>query len=345
MAYGNDATVFVEDTAGDLGAPAPGGAPFWLSPDVDIPAHPGEATQGSNTVQIRVHAHEEPIIEERIVAEVYVGNPSLVMSPGANTVRIDPGNLRVRPPNLAGTEPVANIPGGTTTFAWTPSTTAGAVDGAGHRCLIVRAFPESVTPPTSAFTVPIEQHEAQRNIEILNTQMKKSKGGGGKGTKRSPRRRDTETGLWFEDLDTLATGRKVAKRFVVWAFDPEPSKAVVGSIREGLRAAGSRGFSKEPPQTVRLSALDAPFQELDPQDLLARKRFARRAGLGQGLFAENRLLAAASVELRPRKASHIRLGFDHSNIRTGSAVVLHVVQFTDTGAAEGGMTIAAIAPR
>ena len=42
MAYGFDVTVYVEDKTGDLGAPG-SPAPWWLSPDVDIPAHTGEA--------------------------------------------------------------------------------------------------------------------------------------------------------------------------------------------------------------------------------------------------------------------------------------------------------------
>ena len=92
MAYGFDVTVYVEDKTGDLGAPG-SPAPWWLSPDVDIPAHTGEAVQGANDVRIRVHAHEEPILDEKIVAEVYVGNPSLVMSPTSGTSRIDPGTL------------------------------------------------------------------------------------------------------------------------------------------------------------------------------------------------------------------------------------------------------------
>src|SRR3954454_3104964 len=157
MAYGTDISVFVEDKKGDVGAP--GSSPWWLSPDVDIPAHTGTAFQGSNTVQIRVHSHEEPIIDEKIVAEVYAGNPSLVMSPTTGTKRIDPGNLLFRPPNVSGTEPVANDVGGTLTFAWTPSSNSADPDGPGHRCLVVRAFPQSVSPPTSPFDVPNDAHE------------------------------------------------------------------------------------------------------------------------------------------------------------------------------------------
>src|SRR5881227_2906472 len=120
MAYGGDTSVYVEDRLGDQGGlPLPG--PFWLSPDVDIPAHTGEARLGSNDVQIRVHAHDEPILTEKIAAEVYVGVPSLAMSPSVGTKRIDPG-LTFRPSGVAGTEPVADVPGGTITFPWTPST-------------------------------------------------------------------------------------------------------------------------------------------------------------------------------------------------------------------------------
>src|SRR3954462_14867825 len=121
MAYGGDVSVYVEDRLGDQGLDPAATTPFWLSPDVDIPAHTGEARQGPNDVRIRVHTHEEPILTEKITAEGYVGNPSLAMSPTAGTKRIDPGGLTFRPPGVTGTEPVADIAGATLTFAWTPS--------------------------------------------------------------------------------------------------------------------------------------------------------------------------------------------------------------------------------
>jgi hypothetical protein len=343
MAYGNDVTVFVEDVAGDQGAP--GASPFWLSPDVDIPAHPGEATQGPNTVQIRVHSHDEPIIEELIAAEVYVGQPSLAMSPTANTQRIDPGNLRFRPANLAGTEPVASLAGGILTFTWTPSATAGQVDGPGHRCLILRAFPESLTPPTTPFDVPNEQHEAQRNIEILSTTKRKgSSGKRGAGIPKDPRRLEDD-GLWREDLMTLALGRRRGKRFVVWAFDPDPSSEVVGGLKKGLAAAKASGFSKEPPARVELGASGPVVEQIDPLKLLQNGGFVHQSGLGSGVFREDRLIAAGAVELGPRKPTHLLLGFDHSNIERGTSVVLHGAQFDQRGRPEGGITIVAVAPR
>jgi hypothetical protein len=341
MAYGNDVTVFVEDKAGDLGAPnSP--APWWLSPDIDIPAHPGEAVQGPNDVQIRVHAHEEPQLADKIVAEVYVGNPSLVMSPTANTVRIDPGNLRLRTRDVPGNEPVADVPGATLTFSWTPDSTVGAINGPGHRCLILRAFPENVTPPSSPFDVPNEQHEAQRNIEILTTTTAPGQGNKrGAGTKEDPRRRDRKTGMWLEPLGTMAPGKR-GRRYVVAAFDPDPDGLIAKIVRRGL-PKGTR-FSEKPPAALELDPGDAKGGPIAPGKLFGRRGFAARSGLGRGIFREDRLLAAAAVELGPRKRSELMLRFDHSNLDKRGATVLHVAQWNEAGVPEGGITVVALAP-
>jgi len=344
MAYGNDVSVYVEDKAGDLGAP--GSTPWWVSPDVDIPAHSGEAFQGANDVQVRVHSHEEPILDEKITAEVYVGQPGFVLSPTTGTKRIDPlGSLLFRPSaNVLGTEPIADETGATLSFSWTPSADAD-IDGPGHRCLILRAFPVGVTPPSSPFDVPNEQHEAQHNIEILNTQMDMaSMGAGGAGTQGDPRRRDEKTGMWWERLATMAV-RKKGRRFVVWAFDPSPSRELVDVVRAALRKAKVDGISKEPPGKVALEGVKVRGEEIDPARLFRNSRFAERAGLGLGLFAKDRLLAAAELkDLGPRRLPHLLLRFDHSNIADGTAVVLHGAQWNERGDPEGGMTIFAVAP-
>jgi hypothetical protein len=340
MAYDNDLTVYVEDEAGDVGAP--GAMPFWLSPDVDIPAHSGRAVQGSNDVRIRVHANDEPTIDSKIVAEVYVGNPSLVMSPTSNTVRIDPGNLLFRTNNVAGTEPVANVAGATLTFPWTPSSSSTNVDGPGHRCLVLRAFPQNVTPPTSPFTVPTEQHEAQHNIEVLTTTTAPKQRKQGDGTPGDPRRIDPGTGLWWERLSTRATGKK-GRRFVIWAFDPSPSKALLATVRNQFKELKVRGISDAPPAVVTLGAEGADFEKIDVGSVV-KGRLAKRAGMGTGLFAQDRLVAAAGVYLGPRREAGVLLGFDHSNLQKRSAVVLHGVQFDESWTPEGGMTVVAVAP-
>jgi hypothetical protein len=343
VAYGNDATVFVEDTAGDLGGTPPPTKPWWLSPDVDIPAHTGQAVQGSNDVQIRVHTHEEPIIEEKVVAEVYVGAPGFVLSPTTGTKRIDPGNLRFRPPNVSGTETVANDAGGTLTFPWTPSATAANPDGPGHRCLIVRAFPESVTPPGSPFDVPNEQHEAQHNIEILTTTTKKAKmDQGGAGTPEDPRKIDEDTGLWWERFQTLA-GKKRGKHYVVWAFDPEPGPEVVDGVKKALKGKGFRGFSPNPPGALTLE-VQGKGGEISPGDLLKRGADVKFTNLGRGLFNRKNLIGAAELILGPRSLTSLILRFDHTSAPKRTAVVMHGVQWNERGEAEGGMTVVALAP-
>jgi hypothetical protein len=336
MAYGVDSNVYVEDKKGDLGAPG-SPAPWWLSPDVDIPAHSGLAAQGANQVQVRVHAHDEPFLLEKIVAEVYIGQPGFVLSPTTGTKRIDPGDLKFRPIEISGTEPVADEYGGTLTFSWTPSAAPADVDGPGHRCLIVRAFPESVTPPTAPFDVPNEQHEAQHNIEVLTTTMAIAPmDSGGWGTPWDPRHREAGTGLWWEQFVTMAAKRR-GKHFVVWAFDPEPNKKTLG----GLKGTKIHGFSDQPPDSVTLDP-GKGGREVDPADL--DPKFAERAGIGSGLFKSDRLVAAAELELDTRHVSRLLMRFDLSNLKKGTAVVLHGVQWDATGRAEGGMTVVALAP-
>lgn len=342
MSYGNDVNVYVEDTAGDAGV-SPSAAPWWLSPDVDIPAHSGTAFQGANQVQIRVHCHEEPFLEDKIVAEVYVGNPSLVMAPGSNAVRIDPGTLLFRPAGVPGTEPVADETGATASFSWTPSSNAAGPDGPGHRCLILRAFPQSVTPPTAPFDVPNESHETQHNIEVLSTTKMMKKPGSGAGTPGDPRQIN-EDGSWSEVLLTQATGRRRGKRYIVCAFDPDPDHLAIASVRSQL-ARSKLSVSNDPPQRVGLELDDGTGEAIDPLRLLKSRRFARASGVGEGLFAEERLLAGTHVELGPRTASRLVVRFDHTNLQPRTAAVLHVVQWTEDGRAEGGMTIVAVAPR
>jgi hypothetical protein len=339
MTY-SDLTVYVEDKAGDLGAPG-SPAPWWLSPDVDIPSHSGEAFQGTNQVQIRIHAHEEPLLDVKIVAEVYVGNPGFVLSPGTGTKRIDPGNLVVRPPGVAGTEPVANETGATLTFPWTPSGSAADVDGPGHRCLIVRAFPETVTPPTDPFDVPNEQHEAQHNIEVLSTTMDIAHAGAG--TPHDPRGRDGANGLWWEELVTMAAKRR-GRHYVVWAFDPKPSDDLTDHLRRPLHAAKVDGFSDTSPGDVTTEARDTHCEQIDPRKLLNDRKFEKHAHLGKGLFGVDRLVGAATVELAPQQVQSLVARFDLSGLAPHTAVVLHGAQFDEHGQPEGGMTIVAVAP-
>jgi hypothetical protein len=106
-----------------------------------------------------------------------------------------------------------------------------------------------------------------------------------------------------------------------------------------------KGVSKSPPDAVTLEAVGARVKQIDPGKLLGKRGFARASGVGSGVFGENRLLAAGELELGPRRPTRLRLGFDHSNLNPGEAVILHGAQFDTAGRPEGGITIVAVAPR
>jgi hypothetical protein len=242
-----------------------------------------------------------------------------------------------RPAGVAGTEPVATIPGGTATFPWTPSNDATAVDGPGHRCLVVRAFPESLTPPGDPFVVPTEPHEAQHNIVVLATTKMMIAGGGsgGAGTPHDPRRRDAN-GLWSQRISTLAAGSR-GVRYVVWAFDPEPSSL----IRRALPS--HTVISKEPPKQVIFEPDPKLGNPIDPHDLLKNGPFTEKSGFGHGLFAPDRLVAGAEIELQPDELVKLPLRFDHTNLKRHSVAILHGAQWDEHGRAEGGLTVMAVA--
>jgi hypothetical protein len=82
---------------------------------------------------------------------------------------------------------------------------------------------------------------------------------------------------------------------------------------------------------------------IDPRDLLGGA-IMERSGLGNGLFADDRLLGAAALDLEEDKLSSLVLRFDHSGLEPGTAVVLHGAQWNESGRPEGGMTVIAVAP-
>src|SRR5215218_3572913 len=90
-----DTCVFVEAIAGDNGTHA--GGVWWLSPDIQLTSGvtglPDKADPGPNPNPVVVRAHVKgnctlTDTSRRLKLELYVGNPSLVMTPTANTVLI-----------------------------------------------------------------------------------------------------------------------------------------------------------------------------------------------------------------------------------------------------------------
>jgi hypothetical protein len=157
-----DRSVYVEWTAGDAGTRT--GGTWWISPDIIItqptlnqialaaqPPHP------THTVVCRPHAVAGGVpAGEDVLVEAFVGNPAIAFTPqtvdfiGSSAARGDtlgPGGIDV---------PITFRPTGTGNQ--TP----------GHRCLLVRAFPDHLIPSNKSFFMDKgERHVAQRNIMIV----------------------------------------------------------------------------------------------------------------------------------------------------------------------------------
>jgi hypothetical protein len=159
----------------------------------------------------------------------------------------------------------------------------------------------------------------------------------GAGIPHDPRRRDEKSGLWWQDVSTVAGG-KAGRRFVAWAFDPEPDRRIRHALPKRIPIA------EKPPQEITLEVGRRHGKRIDPHNLLDNGAFMETSGFGTGLWSEQRLLAAAELDLDPDTPVTLRLGFDHTNLPEHGAVVLHGVQWTEGGRPEGGMTIVALAP-
>src|SRR5678815_5753725 len=100
----NDRCLYLEATAGDGGLHT--SPQWWLSPDVFIsgPDGMGRATPGpnattsaANTIQVRVHKKRDCQVDPNagtVLVDVYVGDPSLTMTPGSGTVKLTNGGTR-----------------------------------------------------------------------------------------------------------------------------------------------------------------------------------------------------------------------------------------------------------
>lgn len=161
-----DQCFYLESVAGDGGNHATSGA-WWLSPDIILNNGSDMANPtGPNTVEVRVHAQGCEALgtdDPKVIVDVYVGDPSLVMTPTGNTTKISNTTGRpvveILPPPFPGQNALVS-------FTWINGGTA--VESPGHKCLIAQCYPNwDANPSATTFDLPAERHVAQRNITIL----------------------------------------------------------------------------------------------------------------------------------------------------------------------------------
>jgi hypothetical protein len=309
----NDTSTYLEAIAGDNGVHDPNGV-WWLSPDIQLTgptSGPDKADPGAvNTVDVTVHATADgpanPTGAESITVELFVANPSLVMAPNnaQSTAHID----SIGVPLIA--------PGGSTTtqFLWTPPNGAPASDpqSSGHKCLIVRAYADPLTPDDKHFYIPDDRHEAQHNICIVPC--------GGPGAARKP-----APGCGTS-VNTINRSDKAVRVRIRATLDTDPSKIVREIALARLRRV--KGFQRLAPKGpksfgftfdgVRAKALPVPS-------------------------ASRGKLVESEVALEAGQFITFRFAADLSGGKLGEAHIFHLTQAPAGGAVEGGLTVAVLA--
>src|SRR5215831_399912 len=167
----SDTCIFLEAITGDGGTHNAGDT-WWLSPDINllgVLSGPDNADAGQvNPVTVKFH--RKPAAsnclfpgDESLLAELWVANPSLVISP-----RIPHSALRV---GLIGTPLPAEGETGTQQIDWRAARVANVEDpqSPGPKCLVARVYPSSLTPSATNFFAPDDQHVAQHNLCIVPT--------------------------------------------------------------------------------------------------------------------------------------------------------------------------------
>ena len=291
----NDLCVFMRATNTDTGPTGTGARTsfpvWWLSPDITLvgptsgndKADPGPAVNSvtvnftlKNNCALPVDANN------RVRVELYVGNPSLVMTPASNTKLIST-SLVVNPIVGANSKAVSwTIPG-------PPPPPSSEPDSAGHKCLIARCYPRNLTPDPGAFHQVDDIHLAQRNICIVPC--------------ASPCGQEVQTANPTREFE------KVTLRVVA---DLRPNRHVLKTVMEHLsKLKGFKQLSPKPPPRSSLQLKDFPDAKV--QDYTQKPRDGMYGRLKSPNFQ-------AQIVMKPKQVTSFRFMTDMGRARFGAHI-------------------------
>lgn len=313
-----DTCIFMEATSGDGGVH--NASVWWLSPDIALngpvsgadKADPGQI----NSVDVTFHrksAESNCLFpgDEQLLVELWVGNPAIAMTPNnnASTKLI----LQIGSPvPLEGTT-------GTQHFDWTPPSGVPASDpqSPGHKCLIARCYPDSLTPSQTSFFAPEDQHVVQRNICVVPC--------GGPGAARRP-------GPCGFDVLTANVNAKEAEQVTIAAtLDLKPSQFVRRTVLQHLeKQAGFRRLGTRAPRSFRFELRDFPDAKISDHS-------TPPGCLGLLLGGQRRF--EASIKLAANQVAHLHFVADLANSEFGDAFIFHLTQTGPAKEQQGGLTL------
>jgi hypothetical protein len=311
--------------------------PWWLSQDISVngdnqPNVDNVLAGKVNNIDVNVHRSSDPLPAntQNVIVEVWVALPGASLTPAVGSRLIGTQLLKVSgatidlPPNGQKWD---KHPMGTMVINWTPSGAAGDPDGPdpggqpGHRCLVARAYPETLQPDANCFHVIGDKHVAQRNIDIVPLKE------GSEGRMRAKIR--------------TANANRVASEAVTLRVvaDTNPSPRLVEALARSLRTV--RGFERVTRAAPSRFTLELPdFPEARVRDQ------THRGWLGPILhplgLAARRPSYEVDIEMRPGQQTQFTLVADLGAGRRGDAYLFHVTHVNARGREVGGITVAGI---
>jgi hypothetical protein len=312
-----DTCIFMESTSGDGGVH--NANVWWLSPDIVLTgpvsgadkADPGQINSVDITIR-RKTAESNCLFpgDEQLLAELWVGNPAIAMTPNnnASTKLI----MQIGSP--------LPLPGATSTqhFDWTPPSGVPASDpqSPGHKCLIARCYPSSLTASQSNFFAPEDQHVVQRNICVVPC--------GGPGAARKP------GPCGFDVLTANINLLEVEQVTIAATLDLRPNQLVRRTVLQHLeKEPGFRKLAVRPPRSFRFELKDFPDAKISdhstPQGCL-------------GLLLGGKRRFEASFRLAANQVANLHFVADLQNAEFGDAFIFHLTQTGPGHQRQGGLT-------
>lgn len=303
-----DSCFYMEAVSGDGGTHDPAGT-WWLSPDIQLTgpvSGPDNADPGqTNPVVVKFHRKSantncNTTGDESITVQLWVGNPSLAMAPNnqASTFMIANIGSPMPAPGATGTQAVDwSVPSGLP---------ADNPQAPGHKCLIARCFPDSLSPSNSNFFLPDDPHLAQHNICIVPC----------------PEKKLVHHQLHFK-VSTLNPGSKEERARLRAVLDLKPKEFVARTVLTRLKKVN--GFHQ--------LATAAPAQgfRFDLSAFSPSNIHDNSHGGPQPNFAAEATLTNHVV--------HLDFIADLTGTQAGDAFIYHLTQTDTAGHPQGGLTL------